>query len=179
MAALAEREAEADRLTLALAERDAAQARLTENLSALREAHEVVQREAQTRASDAPPFHHRALMHARLETGRLVLAVSEDLMAILATIEQAQSSTSADQTGGDHAAALEKSLRQARALSLMLRAFSRREIHRARVLDVNEHVDTMRPMLMRLLDEACSSMSSWRPLSIPWLFIQSIWKQHS
>jgi signal transduction histidine kinase len=96
-------------------------------------------------------------VEARAEAGRLIAAVSGDFEALLSGLErECQHVRAALHEGHASDEALESLARAAqpgRALTRMLRAFSRHEVRRAQTLDLNQAIDQMRSALTRLLDE--------------------------
>jgi CheY-like chemotaxis protein len=129
-----------------LATRDQEIARLSGELDAARHAAPVV-------PADAPPDRER--LSARAEAGRLIAAVSDDFEAVIAVLDRECQRLNG--AGGDGHAPLDPgglghALREAHALTRMLKAFSRREIERARV-DVHALMTRLQPVIARAFAE--------------------------
>ena len=107
------------------------------------------------RSSDFPA-QDRDWVDARAEAARLIAAVNDDFEAVLGVLDrecEQLRQAGPDARASADLAGVDRALREARALTRMLRAFSRREIQRARTVDVNTLLEGMRPMLARVFAE--------------------------
>jgi len=151
-------EAEFSELQKTLADRGRELAILSADLASARAAQaQAVQAASEPRQADSPQSHERERLDARAEAGRLIWAVIDDLVAILDGIERAQTSLREALSIGEDPepaiAGLDEATQQGRILTRMVRAFSRREIQRARVVELNDLVRTLEPTLARVLNE--------------------------
>lgn len=156
---LGDRERQLADLQKLLADRGEEISALSSEVAAAREAAAAAAPAAQAEAppSGQPQSHERERLDARAEAGRLIWAVIDDLVGILDGIERAQASLRSAISNGESPeaalAGLDEATQQGRVLTRMVRAFSRREIQRARVVEPNDLVRTLEPTITRVLDE--------------------------
>jgi CheY-like chemotaxis protein len=123
--------------------------RLTDELAAARA--------GRPEAPASPEPFDRRRVDARAEAGRLIGAVVDDFEAMIARLHAEHTTLrgalEAGEAHADPASRLDRTLDDARALVRMLRAFSRREMQRARPTELAQTIESLRPVLARLFQE--------------------------